>query len=111
MAKAEDTLSLDALTQCAATMGAETWRTSSDVAQVAANYLRCHPRVTCVRYPGLREDALYAQAANTLQRGFGPIVAFELTVPGVEPSWRILDCEGLTDARATVLALEKALKP
>ena len=94
-------------------MDAESWRTSSDVAQVAANYLRCHPRVVYVRYPGLREDALYAQAANTLQRGFGPVVAFELAASAVdsEHTWRLLDCTGFTDAKAVVLALENALKP
>ena len=50
------------------------WRVRSDAAQVAANYLRCHPAVAEVRYPGLTSDSVYREASSTLRGGFGPLV-------------------------------------
>lgn len=81
------------------------WRTSSDVAQVVASYLARHPSVAEVRYPGLREDALFARASCTLEGGFGPIVTYRTTQG--EP--HTLDFTDATDARAAVLRLEVEL--
>ena len=84
-------------------MGGKRWREVSDVAQVAASYLRCHPRVEVVRYPGLKGDPLFDKAARTLVGGFGPYV--DVRVAG---EWRYLEF-GPVDARESVLELERSL--
>lgn len=84
-------------------MGPERWRAVSDVAQVVANYLRCHPMVELVRYPGLKADPLFVEASHRLVGGFGPIVHY-----CVMGEWRTLECEP-SDAKKAVLALERAL--
>ena len=68
---------------------AREWRASSDVAQVVASYLVCHPRVERVVYPGLRADSSYEVASRTLENGFGPLVDVRLVG---EDSWRRLTC-------------------
>ncbi|MBR3318227.1 MAG: PLP-dependent transferase [Atopobiaceae bacterium] len=85
-------------------MGRTQWRTASDVAQVVANYLRCHPRVEAVRYPGLKSDPLFAKAACTLVGGFGPYVTFR-----VAGEWHVLHCEE-ADSRDVVMELERELQ-
>lgn len=59
-------------------MGAGEWRSFSDKAQVSASFLRCHPSVSEVRYPGLTSDSDYRQASSTLRGGFGPLVRFRV---------------------------------
>jgi cystathionine beta-lyase/cystathionine gamma-synthase len=49
-------------------------RHANDNAQVMAAYLRCHPAVRDVRYPGLTDDPSYEAAAANLEDGFGPAV-------------------------------------
>ena len=49
-------------------------RSASDAAQVVACYLRCHPRVSRVSYPGLASDPSRPAAASVLHGGFGPVV-------------------------------------
>ena len=95
--------SLDALCSLREQMGAERWRAVSDVAQVVACYLVCHPRVDAVRYAGLKSDPLFAEAAQTLQGGFGPCVRY-----CVAGAWRELACEA-QDPRDVVMELERAL--
>lgn len=65
---------LGALLCLQATMSEGEWRFRSDVAQVVANYLRCHPAIAEVRYPGLTSDPDYQKASSTLRGGFGPLV-------------------------------------
>lgn len=65
---------LGALLCLQATMSEGEWREVSDSAQVVANYLRCHPAVAEVRYPGLTSDPDYHEASITLRGGFGPWV-------------------------------------
>ena len=74
----------------------ERMRAASDVAQEVATYLSCHPRVSMVRYPGLREDPSYENAASDLHHGFGPFVDY-LAKGGHE--WRRLSCLGADGAR------------
>ena len=81
------------------------WHASSDEAQVVAAYLRCHPRVRELRYPGLRCDPSFEVAARTLQGGFGPYVDYRL---GEGTPWHRIACTG-ADPRETVIALERAL--
>lgn len=83
----------------------DTWRASSDAAQVVASYLRCHPRVVAIRYPGLRTDPSFEVAARTLTGGFGPIVDVRL---GAEATWRRIVCDP-SDPREQVMALEGIL--
>lgn len=98
--------SLVALAELRERVGAERWRAVSDPAQVVACYLACHPRVTEVRYPGLKGDPSFVEAANTLRGGFGPWVCYH--VAG-ERGWRSLVCDN-TDALEQVGALEEGLR-
>jgi O-acetylhomoserine (thiol)-lyase len=50
-------------------------RHCSNALQVA-NYLRKHPRVEWVRYPGLTDDPTYPLAKRYLKNGFGGMVVF-----------------------------------
>lgn len=97
-------ISLDELEELSAQMGSDRWRQVSDVAQVVANYLRCHPRVEAVRYPGLKSDPLFERAAQTLRGGFGPLVHYE-----VDGQWHCLECSP-GDAKDAVLELEERLR-
>ena len=67
-------ISLYGLAELAEQLGQERWHAVSDVAQVVANYLRCHPRVREVRYPGLKGDHFFVAASHILEGGFGPNV-------------------------------------
>ena len=84
-------------------MGRQRWRLVSDVAQVVASYLRCHPLVDAVRYPGLKDDPQFEEASRTLVGGFGPMVWYS-----VAGEWRQLSCEP-ADARDVVMGLEREL--
>lgn len=81
------------------------WRLRSDAAQVAANYLRCHPRVAEVRYPGLTSDEAYREASSTLRGGFGPLVWLRRVGEG---SWLLFEAS-CADPREQVLELERFL--
>lgn len=83
----------------------ELWCITSDAAQVVAAYLRCHPHIEEVRYPGLRDDPSYEVAARTLMRGFGPRVDYRTCEAAV---WRQVVCDS-RDARVQVLELESML--
>ena len=50
-------------------------RHSKNAMQVA-EYLRQHPNVTWVRYPGLKDDPTHATAEKYLKKGFGGMVVF-----------------------------------
>ena len=84
------------------------WHRTSDTAQVAANFLRCHPSVAGVRYPGLTSDPDYREASSILRGGFGPWVHVRLRGGS---GWLRFDAARLNvaDDREAVLALEKAL--
>lgn len=97
---------LGCLKDLRAKLGAGLWRSSSDCAQVVASYLACHPKVSLVRYPGLRADALYAEASCALEAGFGPLVWFSCS--GGEATYE-LDCTGAPDARELICDLEAYL--
>jgi O-acetylhomoserine (thiol)-lyase len=48
----------------------------SENAQKVAEYLKSHPGVTWVRYPGLEDDPTYPVASRYLKKGFGGMVVF-----------------------------------
>jgi O-acetylhomoserine (thiol)-lyase len=48
----------------------------SENALAVAQFLKAHPLVTWVTYPGLPEDPSYSVAAKYLKRGFGGLVGF-----------------------------------
>jgi O-acetylhomoserine (thiol)-lyase len=48
----------------------------SENALHAANYLKEHPKVEWVRYPGLKDDPSYPAASRYLKKGFGGMVVF-----------------------------------
>lgn len=97
-----DLPTIQALSDLSREMGPGRWRTCSDAAQVVASYLVCHPRVACVRYPGLRGDLMYPRASCELVGGFGPIVCYEDLATG---AWSRLDLTGVEDVRAFILEL------
>lgn len=85
-------------------------RAASDVAQEVATFLSCHPRVSLVRYPGLRDDPSYEAAASNLHDGFGPFVDY---LPAGASAWRRLSCLGedcAPDVAEVVRALEGELR-
>lgn len=45
-------------------------------AMAVAEYLKKHPRVSWVRYPGLKDDRAYPVASKYLKKGFGGMVVF-----------------------------------
>lgn len=51
----------------------------TDNARAIAEYLRCHPKVGHVFYPGLKTHADHACATGVLEHGFGPAIDFSLT--------------------------------
>ena len=53
-------------------------RLASDCASVVATYLRCHPKVTSLRYFGLKQDQSKANAACVLRAGFGSSIDFQV---------------------------------
>ena len=48
----------------------------SENAMQVAGYLKNHPKVTWVRYPGLKDDPSHAMAEKYLNKGFGGMVVF-----------------------------------
>jgi O-acetylhomoserine (thiol)-lyase len=48
----------------------------SENALKVAQHLKKHPKVSWVRYPGLRDDPTYLAAARDLKNGFGGMVVF-----------------------------------
>lgn len=50
-----------------------------DNARAIAEYLRCHPRIGRVAYPGLKTHPDCGLASTVLEHGFGPAVDFSLT--------------------------------
>ena len=69
----------------------ERMRAASDLAQEMASFLACHPLVSLVRYPGLREDASYEAAASNLHNGFGTLVDY---LPRGTGDWHRMNCLG-----------------
>ena len=49
---------------------------ANDAAAVIAAYLRAHPKMAEVRYPGLKDKEQFKIASTQLVGGFGPIVDF-----------------------------------
>ncbi len=47
-----------------------------DNAMAVANFLKSHPKVEWVRYPGLEDDPAYPVAKKYLKKGFGGMVVF-----------------------------------
>jgi len=64
-------------------------RHSANAVQVA-RYLKSHPKVGWVRYPGLESDPSYAVASRYLRSGFGGMVVFGIR-GGVEAGRRFIE--------------------
>jgi cystathionine beta-lyase/cystathionine gamma-synthase len=47
-------------------------------AMAVAEYLEDHPKISHVRYPGLKTDSGYSIAAKQMHKGFGGILAFDV---------------------------------
>ncbi|HZV78060.1 MAG TPA: aminotransferase class I/II-fold pyridoxal phosphate-dependent enzyme [Candidatus Binatus sp.] len=59
------------------TLGVRMAKSASN-ATALANWLASHPKVTHVHYPGLQDHPDHDVAKRTLDRGFGPMVSFEI---------------------------------
>ncbi|MBN1981445.1 MAG: O-acetylhomoserine aminocarboxypropyltransferase/cysteine synthase [Chitinivibrionales bacterium] len=59
-------------------------------AAVIARFLKNHPAVAWVRYPGLSEDACHGVASSYLKRGFGGMVVFGIK-GGYEAAVKFID--------------------
>ena len=59
-------------------------------ALLVARYLKAHPKVTWVRYPGLEEDPAHAPALRVLNGGFGGMVVFGVR-GGAQAGGRFID--------------------
>jgi O-acetylhomoserine (thiol)-lyase len=55
-----------------------------------AEFLKKHPKVAWVRYPGLKDDPTHATAAKYLKNGFGGMVVFGLKA-GYDAAVKVID--------------------
>jgi O-acetylhomoserine (thiol)-lyase len=62
----------------------------SENALKVASFLKNHPKVSWVRYPGLKDDPSYANAKKYLKDGFGGMVVFGVK-GGYEAAVKIID--------------------
>ncbi|MFO8111528.1 MAG: O-acetylhomoserine aminocarboxypropyltransferase/cysteine synthase family protein [Desulfosalsimonadaceae bacterium] len=73
----------------------------SENAMKVAGYLRKHPEVQWVRYPGLPDDPAYPVASRYMKRGFGAMVVFGIK-GGSDAGRRFLDHLALFSILANV---------
>ena len=73
----------------------------SENALKAAEYLKQHPGVTWVRYPGLEDDPAYPVASRYLKKGFGGMVVFGIK-GGLEAGKRFIESLDLFSHLANV---------
>ena len=66
-----------------------------------AEHLRTHPKVSWVRYPGLKEDPSHALASRDLKNGFGGMVVFGVK-GGYDAAVKIIDTIDLFSHLANV---------
>ena len=62
----------------------------SENALKVAEFLKKHPKVAWVRYPGLKDDPTYAKASRYLKNGFGGMVVFGVK-GGYDTAVKIID--------------------
>lgn len=77
----------------------DTSRERFDAAAVLASYLRCHPAVAAVSYPGLPDHPDRARAASLLVGGAGPLVGVRLLADDSAEALLALDILGLRVSR------------
>jgi O-succinylhomoserine sulfhydrylase len=75
-------------------------RAHSENALHLARWLKAHPRVARVHFPGL-EDHPQHELAKAQQSGFGGIVSFEVT-GGRELAWRVIDATRMLSITANL---------
>ncbi|NTV03091.1 MAG: O-acetylhomoserine aminocarboxypropyltransferase/cysteine synthase [Chlorobiaceae bacterium] len=73
----------------------------SENALKVAEYLKSHPKVSWVRYPGLKEDPSHALASRDLQHGYGGMVVFGVK-GGYDAAVKIIDTIDLFSHLANV---------
>ncbi|MGA2507507.1 MAG: O-acetylhomoserine aminocarboxypropyltransferase/cysteine synthase family protein [Chitinispirillaceae bacterium] len=62
----------------------------SENALIIAEHLKKHPKVSWVRYPGLKDDPTYAVASKYLKNGFGGMVVFGVK-GGYDAAVKVID--------------------
>ncbi|MBN1779564.1 O-acetylhomoserine aminocarboxypropyltransferase/cysteine synthase [bacterium] len=70
-------------------------------ALTVARFLKKHPKVAWVRYPGLEDDASYPVAGRILRKGFGGMVVFGIK-GGLAAGEKFIDSLGLISHLANV---------
>jgi|GEM_PF-2693525 len=80
-------------------------RAQNDNAATIACYLVCHPAISQVFYPGLKDDASFVTAAQVLAHGFGN--AIDCRMEGAASLTRLFASEG--DPFEQIAALERRL--
>lgn len=73
----------------------------SENALAVARWLKKHPRVSWVTYPGLEDDPSHANAAKVLKKGFGGLVGFGIH-GGKEAGKRFIDSVKLLSHLANI---------
>lgn len=73
----------------------------SENALAVAKWLRQHPKVAWVRYPGLEEDPSYANARKYLRGGFGGLLTFGVK-GGLEAGRRLINSVKLWSLLANI---------
>lgn len=76
---------------------------ANDAAAVIAAYLRAHPKVAEVRYPGFKDKEQFKIASTQLVGGFGPIVDFR--TQGLPDVWQRLKATD-DNPKQQILSLE-----
>ncbi|QUL98259.1 MAG: aminotransferase class I/II-fold pyridoxal phosphate-dependent enzyme [Candidatus Fermentithermobacillus carboniphilus] len=62
----------------------------SENAQKLAEFLKNHPKVTCVHYPGLESSPYHSLARKYLKKGYGGMLSFEV-IGGIQGARRVID--------------------
>jgi O-acetylhomoserine (thiol)-lyase len=76
-------------------------RQHSENALAVAKYLKAHPLVSWVTYPGLPDDSSYSNAAKYLKKGFGGMIGFGIK-GGLEAGKRFINAVQLLSHLANI---------
>ena len=85
------------------------YRRHSESALEVAEYLRAHPRVEQVYYPGLTDDPGH-ELAMTQMDGFGGVLSFDLRGDG-QQAWKFIDALQLFATVASIGSTESLVAP
>lgn len=85
------------------------YRRHSESAQAVAEFLRAHPRVERVYYPGLADDGGHELAMKQMD-GYGGVLSFDLKGDG-QQAWKFIDALQLFATVASIGSTESLVAP